>query len=68
QQAVNASDYAIAQFAYLRKLLLVHGRWNYRRSSRVVCYLFYKSVMFACPLIFYAFVNGFRFDQSKPTN
>lgn len=32
-QAVNASDYAIAQFAYLRKLLLVHGRWeNYRRG------------------------------------
>ncbi|CAN0256362.1 unnamed protein product, partial [Pylaiella littoralis] len=58
-QAVNASDYAIAQFAYLRKLLLVHGRWNYRRSSRVVCYLFYKSVMFACPLIFYAYTNGF---------
>lgn len=25
-KAVNASDYAIAQFAYLRKLLLVHGR------------------------------------------
>ncbi|CAN0356758.1 unnamed protein product, partial [Scytosiphon promiscuus] len=25
-QAVNASDYAVAQFAYLRKLLLVHGR------------------------------------------
>ncbi|CAM9108152.1 unnamed protein product [Ectocarpus sp. 8 AP-2014] len=58
-QAVNSSDYAIAQFAYLRKLLLVHGRWNYRRSSRVVCYLFYKSVMFACPLIFYAYSNGF---------
>eukprot|EP00903_Cladosiphon_okamuranus_P011458 g10792.t1 len=58
-QAVNASDYAIAQFAYLRKLLLVHGRWNYRRSSRVVCYLFYKSVMFACPLFFYAGTNGF---------
>lgn len=35
-------------------------RWNYRRSSRVVCYLFYKSVMFACPLIFYAYTNGYR--------
>lgn len=59
-QAVNASDYAISQFSFLRKLLLVHGRWNYRRSSRVVCYLFYKSVMFAFPLIFYATWSGFR--------
>ncbi|CAM9092815.1 unnamed protein product, partial [Phaeothamnion confervicola] len=58
-QAVNSSDYALAQFRFLRPLLLVHGRWNYRRSSRVVCYLFYKSVIFAAPLFFYAFFNGF---------
>ncbi|CAM9795377.1 unnamed protein product [Chrysoparadoxa australica] len=58
-QAVNASDYSISQFRFLRKLMLVHGRWNYRRSSRVVCYLFYKSVIFAAPLFFYAFWNGF---------
>ena len=44
---------------FLRKLLLVHGRWNYRRSSRVVCFLFYKSVLFAVPLFYYAFYNGF---------
>jgi len=34
-QAVNASDYAIAQFKYLRRLLLLHGRYNYRRMSKV---------------------------------
>ncbi|KAJ3194435.1 hypothetical protein HK101_002704 [Irineochytrium annulatum] len=28
-QAVMASDYAIAQFRFLGKLLLVHGRWGY---------------------------------------
>ncbi len=33
-QAVNASDYAIAQFAYLRKLLLVHGRWEKRPEQK----------------------------------
>ena len=27
-QAVNASDVAVAQFRFLRRLLLVHGRWN----------------------------------------
>jgi Phospholipid-translocating P-type ATPase C-terminal len=58
-QAVNASDYAIAQFRFLAKLMLTHGRWNYRRSSRVVCFLFYKSVLFAVPLFYYAFYNGF---------
>ncbi|CAO3592403.1 unnamed protein product [Absidia cylindrospora] len=31
RQAVMASDYAIAEFRYLSKLLLVHGRWSYLR-------------------------------------
>jgi phospholipid-transporting ATPase len=34
-QAVQASDYAIAQFRFLQQLLFVHGRWNYRRVSQV---------------------------------
>jgi P-type E1-E2 ATPase len=34
-QAVQASDYAIAQFRFLSRLLLVHGRLNYRRVSKV---------------------------------
>lgn len=45
---------------HLLVLVFPSQRWNYRRSSRVVCYLFYKSVMFACPLIFYAYNNGYR--------
>ena len=44
-QAVNNSDFAIAQFRYLRRLLLVHGRWNYLRSSRVFLYSFYKNIV-----------------------
>jgi magnesium-transporting ATPase (P-type) len=35
-QAVNASDFAIAQFRFLVPLLLVHGRWNYRRTAQVI--------------------------------
>lgn len=35
QQAVNASDFAIAQFRFLRRLLLVHGRWSYLRMAKV---------------------------------
>ena len=30
-QAVLASDYSIAQFRFLERLLLVHGRWSYYR-------------------------------------
>ena len=32
-QAVNSSDYAIAQFRFLCKLLFVHGHWSYMRNS-----------------------------------
>ena len=35
RQAVNSSDFAIAQFRFLKRLLLVHGRYNYRRTSKV---------------------------------
>lgn len=34
---MNASDFAIAQFRFLRRLLLVHGRWSYIRMSKVRC-------------------------------
>ena len=43
-QAVRAADYAIGQFAHLRRLLLVHGFWNYQRVSLVVLYTVYKQV------------------------
>jgi phospholipid-translocating P-type ATPase (flippase) len=45
-QAVNSSDFAIAQFRFLQRLLLVHGRWNYIRTSTLVCYVIYKNIVF----------------------
>ncbi len=33
-QAVLASDYSIAQFRFLERLLLVHGRWSYYRMCK----------------------------------
>ena len=45
-QATMASDYAIAQFRFLQRLLLVHGRWSYKRITRVIVYFFYKNVVF----------------------
>ena len=45
-QAVNSSDYVIAQFRFLERLLLVHGRWNYIRISKLVLYMFYTNITF----------------------
>jgi len=44
-QAVNSSDYAIAQFRFLKKLLLVHGHWSYARNGNMILTFFYKNVV-----------------------
>ncbi|KIK68118.1 hypothetical protein GYMLUDRAFT_36948 [Collybiopsis luxurians FD-317 M1] len=44
-QAVNSSDYAIAQFRFLKKLLLVHGHWSYARNGTMILNFFYKNVV-----------------------
>ena len=42
-QAVNSSDYAIAQFRFLKRLLLVHGHWSYARNGNMyVSYLLWS--------------------------
>jgi len=58
-QAVMASDYAIAQFSFLRDLLLVHGAWDYRRISILILYSFYKNILFSMPGIWFSFYSGF---------
>jgi len=58
-QAVNASDFAIAQFQFLRRLLLVHGRWGYRRVCVLILYSFYKNACLAATLFFYCFYTGY---------
>ncbi|KAK9331378.1 hypothetical protein V1520DRAFT_275148 [Lipomyces starkeyi] len=45
-QASRSSDFSIAQFRFLLKLLLVHGRWNYVRLSKYVLATFYKEFFF----------------------
>ena len=42
RQAVMSSDYAIAQFRFLQRLVLVHGRWSYRRLAETIANFFYK--------------------------
>ena len=49
KQAVNNSDYVIGQFKYLQTLMMVHGRWCYRRTSVVIMYMFYKNALLVLP-------------------
>ena len=42
RQAVMSSDYAIGQFKFLQRLILVHGRWSYRRLAESIANFFYK--------------------------
>lgn len=58
-QAVLASDYSIAQFKYLERLLLVHGRWSYFRMCKFLRYFFYKNFAFTLCHFWYAFFCGF---------
>lgn len=54
QQAVNSSDFAIAQFRFLQELLLIHGRWNFMRLSKTVLFSFYKNALLVGTLSFYS--------------
>ncbi|KAF2736021.1 phospholipid-translocating P-type ATPase [Polyplosphaeria fusca] len=45
-QAARTSDYSIAQFRFLTKLLLVHGRWNYIRTCKYIVGTFWKEMLF----------------------
>ncbi|XP_073531086.1 phospholipid-transporting ATPase IF isoform X4 [Phyllobates terribilis] len=56
RQAVRNSDYAIARFKFLSKLLLVHGHYYYIRIATLVQYFFYKNVCFITPQFLYQFL------------
>lgn len=58
-QAVMSSDYAISQFRFLTRLLLVHGRWSYIRTAEVTLVSFYKNIFFVVLLFWYQFYCGF---------
>uniref|UniRef100_A0A7S2W787 Phospholipid-transporting ATPase n=1 Tax=Mucochytrium quahogii TaxID=96639 RepID=A0A7S2W787_9STRA len=53
RQAVNSSDFAIAQFRFLVRLMLIHGRWNYRRQANVIVYVVYSWQLYTYLLFIY---------------
>ncbi|XP_021100659.1 phospholipid-transporting ATPase IK isoform X7 [Heterocephalus glaber] len=58
-QAVQNSDYALGQFCFLRRLLLVHGRWSYLRACKFLRYFFYKTVASLMAQIWFACYTSF---------
>ncbi|KAJ1968558.1 aminophospholipid translocase, partial [Dispira parvispora] len=58
-QAARSADFAISQFRYLRKLLLVHGAWSYHRLSKLILYSFYKNITLYMTQFWFAFFNSF---------
>lgn len=57
-QAACASDYSIAQFRYLKRLLLVHGAWNYSRMCKLILYSFYKNICLYVIELWFAIYSG----------
>lgn len=67
-QASMSADYAIGQFRFLTKLLLVHGHWNTYRIGVLHQVFFYKNIIWTCALLlFQIFCQGnatYLFDYS----
>lgn len=58
-QAVNSSDYAMGQFRFLKRLLLVHGSWSYLRNSNMIVNFFYKEIIGVGVLFWFQFYCGY---------
>ncbi|PHH70937.1 hypothetical protein CDD80_5648 [Ophiocordyceps camponoti-rufipedis] len=58
-QAARVADYAIGQFRFLQRLLLVHGRWNYVRTAKFVLCTFWKEMFFYLPTAVYQRYSGY---------
>ncbi|EUC42626.1 hypothetical protein COCMIDRAFT_39311 [Bipolaris oryzae ATCC 44560] len=57
--AVMSSDYAIGQFRFLTRLVLVHGRWSYRRLAETIANFFYKNIVWTFALFWYQIYTNF---------
>ncbi|KAI1335350.1 phospholipid-translocating P-type ATPase [Xylariaceae sp. FL0016] len=53
RQAVMSADYAIGQFRFLQRLVLVHGRWSYRRMAEAIANFFYKNMIWTFTILWF---------------
>jgi phospholipid-translocating ATPase len=58
-QAARVADYSIAQFRFLQRLLLVHGRWNYIRTAKFILWTFFKEFFFYMMQALYQRYDGY---------
>ncbi|CEP63298.1 aminophospholipid-translocating P4-type ATPase DNF1 LALA0_S07e06964g [Lachancea lanzarotensis] len=59
RQAVMSSDYGIGQFRYLTRLVLVHGRWSYKRLAEAIPIFFFKNAVFTLTLFWYGIYSNY---------
>jgi len=59
RQSVNSSDFAIGQFSYLQRLLLVHGRWNYRRACKYTLFTFWRNMVQVLMIVYYTWMAAY---------
>ena len=57
-QAVNNADYAIGQFRFLTRLILIYGHRNYRGITLASLLIFYKNILFTLIQYLYTFICG----------
>ncbi|TIA90033.1 hypothetical protein E3P99_01747 [Wallemia hederae] len=58
-QASMSADYAIGQFRFLTRLLLVHGRWSYIRIAEMHANFFFKNIIFTLIMFLYLIYSSF---------
>lgn len=59
QEAKLASDFSIGQFRFLARLMLVHGRWNYKRLAKMVLYTIYKNATLTMCELYWATFSAY---------
>lgn len=55
-----SADYAIGQFRFLTKLLIVHGHWSYQRIANLQKSFFFKNVIWTFTMFWYQIFCDFN--------
>ena len=58
-RAARVTDYSMAQFKFLQRLLFVHGHWNYVRTARYIFFTFWKEMISYSIQALYQKWNGY---------
>lgn len=58
-QASRAADYSISEFQFLKRLLVVHGRYSYLRLSKLILISIYKNFVLAMCQFWFGIYSGY---------